>query len=220
MGRYKLSSALKTASEIAGFDYVLKGFSHDFLLSKDMLFLVSQVSLKILSFPYDQQGFTVSTWENGKKGALFLRGFEMLDENDEMLIQGLTGWVLINPKTHRIYRPIEFPYPQQQLNEVFECVPLGKILYSNLVKLGERQVRYSDIDPNNHVNNAIYADIAVDVLPEEYLTCDLENFRIIYCNQALLGDKIDLFGEKSENKYVIVGFIGDKLCFETEFIFA
>ncbi|GHU52559.1 acyl-ACP thioesterase [Clostridia bacterium] len=218
-GRYKLSSALKVASEIAGFDYTVKGYSHEFLLSKDMLFLVSKVSLKIFTFLQAYQNYKIRTWENGKKGVLFVRGFEILDENGELMIQGISGWALINPRSGKVYKPIEFPYPQEQLNETFECKPLGKIQHSELTQLGERTVRYSDLDQNNHVNNAVYSDIAVDVLPNKYYDETLDNFRVTYHTAAILGDTITLFGAETEDGYVVVGYINEKACFETEFTF-
>jgi acyl-ACP thioesterase len=218
-GRFKLSSMLRSAVEVAEVEYAKKGLSHEFLRSQNMVFLVSQLSLKIISFPQNQTNYVTKTWENGKKGGLFLRGLEILNETGEVLIQGVVGWILINTQTKKIMRPLEFPYPQPQHSEVFECKPLGRISYDNLTELGERIVRFSDLDINNHVNNAVYADVAVDFLPEPFYQKSLTNFRINFSSEVFLDDKIKLYGAEIDGGYVIVGKKQDRISFETEFIF-
>ena len=72
--RMKLSTILKHSAELAGYDYTIKGFSHEFLWEKQMVFLLSRISMKIFNYPKDTDELTISTWECGKKGAVFMRG--------------------------------------------------------------------------------------------------------------------------------------------------
>ena len=71
--RMKLSAILKRSAEIAGRDYTLKGFGHEALWEKQMVFLLSRVSARIFNYPHEQSDLTTRTWEHGTKGAMFLR---------------------------------------------------------------------------------------------------------------------------------------------------
>ena len=56
-----------------------------------------------------------------------------------------------------------------------------------------RQVKYSDLDSNSHVNNAVYADIVCDTLPLDWLVeREIKKFGIMYQKEALAGQVIEL----------------------------
>lgn len=217
--RFRLSEVLRLSAEIAGRDYTDKGLSHEYLWQHGMVFLVSKVSFKIYKYPTSQQKLISSTWESGKKGAMFMRGFEIKSEDGERLVAGDAGWVLANPETRRIIRPSSFPYSMPQIrNRESGALPIAKIAMENSEKLGEYQVRISDIDGNGHLYNANYADIAVNFLPIEFYGKDVDNFRIDFISEAKLGDVIEIYGEILEDKAVVMGTVEGKKCFECEFI--
>ena len=72
----KLSTILKYAADIAGIDYTLKGYSHQYLWDNGMVFLLSRSSFRIHRMPRTYEEIVVSTWEHGIKGSQFLRDFE------------------------------------------------------------------------------------------------------------------------------------------------
>lgn len=214
-GRYKISAAMRISAEIAGYAYKVKGLGYEFLHDRDMVFLVSQISLKIIASPQNEQIICTRTWENGKKGVLFLRGFEICSEDNQLLIQGVSGWALMRPSDGKIMRPADFPYPFPQLQCEFECPPLGKIPQTEMELIGKREVRYSDIDPNKHINNAVYADIIQDFLPPY---SDIETIKINFGRGAVLGDTIDIYSHNDGEKYFICGRVDGKNNFDSEII--
>ncbi|NLP25916.1 MAG: hypothetical protein GX365_01015 [Clostridiales bacterium] len=219
--RLKLSEILKLSAELAGHDYTEKGLSHEFLWENGMVFLVSKVSFHIFEYPKNQDKLLSSTWEKGKRGAMFLRGFEIRGAGGgRKYVEGTAGWVLVNPKTRHIIKPKNFPYNMPQIMDR-ECkaLDIGKISSKNLNVLGKREVRLSDLDGNGHVYNGNYADMAVDVISQQLFEQNVENFRINFISEAILGDIIDIYGEIEENKVILIGKICDKPCFETEIIF-
>jgi acyl-ACP thioesterase len=217
-GRIKLSSILRRSAEIAGSDYTNKGFQHEMLWEKDMVFLLSRVSVKILRYPRQPDELLIRTWECGKKGAMFMRGTEFIN-NEELVISIQSGWVLASPTTRKIHKPsyYDFNMPQDEEKEIF-AEPIGKIGYGELSLLGKRTVRITDLDENGHVYNAVYSDMACDFLPVERYEKDIDNFRINYISEAVLGDEIEIMGYSEEKRNVIVGMNNDKKCFECEFI--
>lgn len=219
-GRMRISSILKRSAEIAGHDYTNKGYGYEALLEKQMVFLLSRVTVKILKYPTAQQMIKTTTWEYGKKGAMFLRGTEMTDQEGSLCISLDTGWILANPITRKIYKSSYYDF-DVAIDEGRKpiALPLSKIKYTNLVYIEDRKINVCDIDENGHVYNAIYADIAQNVMPMSEFQRDLTDFRINYVSEAKLGDNIKLYKEATENICVIVGKVNDKVCFETEFIF-
>lgn len=220
MKRFKLSEVLKLSSELAGYDYTWKGFSHSFLMENNMVFLLSRVSFHIFKNPSDQEEICAATWEREIKGASYIRAFEVKDKSGDMLVQGESIWILVNPETRRILKPSVYDFHTEKFPErTVICEPPGKIKYGELTFAGKREVRRSDIDANGHVYNAVYADIALDYLSDEYYGKEIDNFRINYVSEAKSGDSIDIYVSYEGKKAFVIGITDEKTCFETEFIY-
>ncbi len=220
LNRIKISTLLKLSADIAGYDYTVKGFSHEFLWEREMVFLLSRISLKIHEYPSQKEFLTTSTWECGKKGAIFIRNTCIENEAGKTIVDMKNGWILANPITRHIHKPTVFSFDMPQyLEKTVSAKDIGKIAYDKLTQVASREVRLTDLDNNGHMYNAVYADIACDSLSKEQFEKSVDNFRINYVSEAVFGDTIDIYSQETENMTVIVGKIGEKVCFETEFIF-
>lgn len=218
--RLKISEFLKLSSEVAGHDYTQKGLTHEFLWENNMVFLVSRMSFHIYEYPENQVPIVSSTWEKGKKGAMFLRGFAIKSPDGKLYAEGTAGWILVNPDTRKIIKPALFQYPMPQImDRETKAVDIGRISCEDAELIGSRHVRISDLDGNGHVYNANYADMATDAFSQHIYEKDVENFRINFVSEAKFGDIISLWGKVDDKKAIIIGKIEDKTCFETEFIF-
>lgn len=61
-----------------------------------------------------------------------------------------------------------------------------------------------DIDINKHVHNLYYLDYANEALPEEiYKDARFDNIEIMYKKQIKLGDEINCYYSKEEDKNII-----------------
>lgn len=217
--RIKISTILKITAELSGKDYNAKGLTHDFLWENGYAFLLSRISIHINRYPTEPEELFSSIWECGKKGAMFLRAYD-ISRDGSVCIDGLSGWIVVNPITRKIIRPASFPWLMPQLEDrTGNALPMEKVSADHAQRVGEHVVQISDIDANGHVYNANYADIAVNFLPIEIFDRDVENFRINFVNEAKLGDTIEILREITENQAKIIGMLLDKVCFETEFIF-
>ncbi len=217
--RMKISAILKVTAEIAGKDYTDKGLGHEFLWENGYVFLLSRISVHINQYPTEPQIVGSSTWECGKKGAMFLRGYDIKVDGD-VYVDGESGWIVVNPETRKIIRPASFPWQMPQtMDRPINALPIEKITMENEERAGEYKVQISDLDANGHVYNANYADIAMNFLPIDWYEKDVENFRINFVNEAKLGDTIEIFRELTDTDARIVGKLPDRVCFETEFIY-
>lgn len=193
--RAKLSTILKYIADIAGVDYTMKGFSHQYLWDRGMVFLLSRTSLRILRMPKAYETVTASTWEQGKKGSQFLRHFEIFDAEGALLVSAATAWLLVDPNSRKILRPEVFTGFMPKLQEKLpDCAMPGKLrMPQGQTLAGRRKIRFSDLDGNGHVYNSVYGDIAYDFLPAEYQSRALQEFQINYQSEAVLGDELELY---------------------------
>lgn len=208
--RLKLSAVMKYIADIAGVDYTLKGYDHERLWKNGMVFLLSRTNIKIERMPVAYETLTLSTWEQGKKGSQFLRHFELFDEKGEKVITAATAWLLVNPETRKILRPEVFTgFMPVRGDKLPDCELPGKLrMPENVALVGTRKIRYSDLDGNGHVYNAVYGDIACDFLPQAVLERQPREFRINYQTEAVLGEELQLYlatDPENPNAYYIEG---------------
>lgn len=212
--RLKPSSILRIIQEAASRHLEQDGLTYEYMRSKGVVFLLVKECVKINSYPRCEDIVTAETWFHGYEGVAFVREVRFLSEAGETLIEAQTNWVTADPETHRIIRPSMFPF---SMPEVSDCVANVKPRRIRIPKdaemAGIREVRFSDIDCNSHMNNTVYADIMCDYFPGSLSERELREFQIEYSNEALLGDKITILTAASEDGYLFEGKVGDKKCF-------
>lgn len=215
--RMKVSAANKLLADMADAHYAARGMDHRWLWEHGFVFLVSKVSIRFDRLPRPREILTADTWERGVKGASFLRDFEIRDEQENRVMTASTTWMLVNPESWQVLRPSEFPNARPTGIEA-DCSQCRRLKMAEGVPAGERPVRYSDLDANGHIYNAVYADIAVDALPEKFQRMPLFTYQINFIHQAVLGDTISLWMQQINDYTVVIkGVVGDHDCFLCEF---
>lgn len=215
--RAKVSTINKFIADIAGIGYTAAGMTHQWLWDHGYVFLLSKVSIRFDRMPKADEAITVTTWERGNKGASFLRDFEIYDGLVQKLIDARTEWILVHPESRQIIRPSSFEglraiLPEKQADAP-ECKRL-KLADGDFA--GERPIRYSDLDGNGHVYNAVYADMAVDVLPPSLREKTLRTYQINFNHEAKLGDTLFLSLSVVDNVATVKGCLEGKDSFVCE----
>ncbi len=220
LGRMKLSAILKILAQVAGDDYIDRGMSHHFLMDYGCAFLVSRLALKIHSYPKNEEMVFASTWECGKKGATFLRGYEMTSEDGKVLVEGEGGWICVNMNDRKIIRPKDFPWLCEQTEEKQPPVHIGKINCDGGKLVDEYKLRLNDIDVNGHLYNAFYGDIITNALPKEDFERGFSEIKLNYVSEAVLGDTILVYRTDNDNEIILTGKKNGEICFEFSGLFA
>lgn len=223
--RMKMSSVLHCLSDVAGIAYDSRGYDYQWLFEKGQVFLLSQVSVKMHHLPGPNEWIKVQTWEVGAKGAVFLRNYRILAEDDRLLAEAKTYWLLISPADRKVLRPRDFVGELKPVD--LDCgASLPERLSVKRAELLFREeaahtVRFSDLDLNNHVYNAKYADMVYDALPEEFAARKPEEFQIHFKQEAHYGEQIQIGYHAEENDVVVAGYTAeDKLCFTAKLVYA
>lgn len=223
-GNLSLYELLKLTSDIAVEDFNQRGMSREFLKENGIAILVSRDSFRIHKYPKENQELKVYTKEEKSEPLQFVRSFEIESESGEKLVSGITSWLLVDLSNRRImpikkFDAMGFREPVTQSTE-HDCLPYGKIKIPESIELfDKRTIKFSDLDANGHTNNAKYAAFAVDALPFEFQKKEYKDFRINFAKEAMLGQKLEIYGFIDNNSSTIIeiGKTEEGVSFEAEF---
>lgn len=210
------SRLLSIAAAVAGFDYDARGLTHRILYDMGQVFLLSRVAMRIHRRPVNHQILNVATWEDGIHGAHMRRVYEMTDERGTLCVSVKSEWILIDPAQRKILRPASFTAkPVTVCPKEIDCPDCRRIVLpkTEVKALGERLVRWSDLDGNGHLHSGNYGDIVWDYLPADLQSAPLRALYINYSREATLGETLTLLGGREDGAYTMEGRLGEELCF-------
>lgn len=201
----KLSTMLRICQETSEKHLAALGVGYEKLKADGMVFLITKSESTIKRMPAHTEELRVVTKPQGVRGAEFYRDYEFF-VGEESIAYVMQCSVAANTQTHRIMHPRKFAAYglDASVNGVTDHV-LSRIRTGELPFLGERAIRYSDLDYNGHLNNAIYGDIFYDFVPGGIMGRKLEKIQINFVNESLLGETIRLFGEETNGNVVMYG---------------
>ena len=191
-----------TAAAVLGFfqeaaisHATILGVGRQAMIDSGQAWLLSRLSVFIQKRPKYGDTITIRTWTRGPEKLFCLRDYDISDSSGEILVQGRSGWLVINMEKRRPQRPDAIA-EKLPLNEGMDALlsgPLGLAARENLAPAGERRAAYSDIDFNGHVNNVRYAQWIQDLCEPDLLdNADQMRLDINYLSEILPGDRVEL----------------------------
>ena len=168
------------------------GVAVTMLQSQGLTWVLSRSHLKIFHTPGVGEVLRVRTWPSRRDQRFTCREFELHDRKGNLVALSTSSWAVLDLATRR---PVCLdsslpPYPldsRRALDDDFASLPR---LASAERELPFR-VRLMDLDLNRHVNNAVYAAWALEVVPREVMEeCRLEEIEIAFRGEARYGDSI------------------------------
>jgi Acyl-ACP thioesterase len=210
--KLRLTVFLQKAQEAAEAHATLYGCGYNQLIQKDIVWVLSRIHLKIARFPQWLEPVRLDTWHKRVERIFALRDFllyadehgqevwtgeEALAQNLRPVVRATSAWLLMDTRSRRMQRVehflpdlIDVDIPQ----DAIESLPDKLVAPEHLSCSHVHTVRFSDIDPNHHVNNTKYVEWALDCLPLEVLAQNqLRECQINYNHEALPQDQIALY---------------------------
>ena len=221
--RLSFYDLLKVTSDMAVEDYAQQGMDRDTLTKHGYAILVSRTAFRFHRFPRENENYVFTTYEEKAEPLQLVRAYEFTTPEGEALITGISSWILVDPVAHRIIPTKKFDMRKPvETQKEHDCLNYGKIhIPEDLEKWDERFIKYSDIDGNNHVNNARYGAFVADSIPPDLRQANFTDFRLNYAKEAKLGQKLEIFGKhnESEKKLTIIGKTEEGVSFESELFY-
>ncbi len=220
--RVRMAALVTRMAAFAGYDYDARGLTHEMLYDRREIFLLSRVALRIHECPKARDVLTITTWENGARGAHMQRVFEMADQTGRLCVSAKSDWILVDPVTRKILRPASFTAkPLTVCPKEIDCPEPKKIVlpHEGLEDLGTRRVVWSDLDGNGHLFSGRYGDIVWDYLPAELQERTPRTFYLNYSKEATLGEELHMEGFREDGGYRMEGLGPGGVCFSALCVF-
>lgn len=198
------------------------GFGYRDLLASDSVWVLSRMDVRYFHPPVWDDTVEMETWHKGRDGVFSLRDFEVRNaETGEILIAATSSWLIINIGTRKLLRP-EHVLGDTGMSTAWDRDALpehcGKLRSPSEMRLAHvKEVAYSDLDFNMHVNNAKYIEWAFDCIdPDILLGAQIDSYRINFNHEAKLGEKVGLFHAVTEDgSHFVEGRLNDITIFQT-----
>ncbi len=168
-------------------------------------FILSKISVKVYKPIGAYKDIEVDTWCKEAKGYSFYRYFEMRSDGD-VVARASSVWALVDINTHSLARGDDelashFPYDEPiSATDLPQTARIGRgeVLYP----VGKREIKYSDIDYNMHMNNTNYPDMLCDFLPDmqgKYVS----EFSLSYLKESHFGTTLSIMrGEREDKSFI------------------
>ena len=199
-GTVRPSAMLRYIQETANLQHFNIGPTTAELREANKAFILSRTAMSIYSPLYDFDEITVQTWFSEIKGYSITR-YGRITRGDELIAESGSVWAMIYIDSKKLYRPQYEDYkftPDEKLDfEIPQRIRIPKD--AEMTLMGERTVRYSDIDINRHMNNTVYPDMLCDFVPDMD-GLRVSSFAISYNAEAPLGVSFKVYMLREGNE--------------------
>ena len=201
-GKMKLSSIINQFQDSSSEHSESLGVGMDYLKAKKRAWILNSWQIVVKRYPKAHEEIEITTWPTGFKGVFGPRNFCMKTPDGEMLAYANTLWVYMDVEKKMPTKPSE------EEKELYGTEPPLEMEYaSRKIKLSEEAkevdtlfVRKYHIDTNSHMNNCHYVQMAMEVLPEEFVA---RQIRVEYKKSAVYGEKVILKTAIEEERTVV-----------------
>ena len=204
-------SILNIFQDVASIHAEEIGVGFNAMLKKDLYWVLSRIKFDILKMPQINETVVVETWPHEKGKIDFDRDFKIFSESGEVYILGTSKWCVINTLNRTLQRTDNVNYsgtclPNKNYEEKF-----GKIILpeQNLLFKFEHEVKFCDLDHNNHMNNTNYALLALNAVDNKKFS----HLEINFLNECVKADKIKVYTLKNEKSEYVIGENNQKQAF-------
>lgn len=157
-------------------------------LHKDELtWVLHRLHVKIDRFPDWRETITVKTWPSSGDGLRAYRDFLIIGENGDTIGRSLSYWLIMDIKSRR---PTRIPKKILELapDDTDHVLPVSDSNFSDLDQADYSQqfdVRKTDLDLNQHVNNVRLIEWTLSCLPDDSAVNQID---IKFMAESVLGD--------------------------------
>ena len=172
------------------------------LRKQNVTWVLANWNIEIKRYPTLGEEIIVGTYPYSFHECFGMRNYFIKDSKGEIIAMADSLWTLIDYEKGSITRITDEIKNIYELEEKLDMdYRKGRIkIPKELTQKEEMKAYYHNIDSNEHVNNAQYLDMALDILDKK----DYSKIRVEYRKQMRQGEKIYLFAGKNELGDVVV----------------
>lgn len=185
------------------------GTGYQKLLDKNLAWVLVKTKYKVFNRVSLYDTITTTTWPMPTKRIEYDRSYRINDKSNNVLIEGLSMWCIVDAKEHRISREkVEFDgiIHDEDLNIEFDNEFSRQKDFSGFDYVYDYKVHICDLDHNHHMNNSKYGDVILNTLD---LNTFITEFEISYLKECQLNDVIKVYKKQENDIIKIVGLKED-----------
>ena len=217
--KIKPSGVLDFFQDIAGIHAAELGLGSNDLFKSNLLWILTYTEFDVLKYiPKFSDEIFLCTWPKESARLDLPREYEIRNDANELLIKGISSWVVTDPVTRRVQRPNQITFPgefYQPTNYPERSKRKVGLRHDGFDASYEYKVLFTDLDHNGHMNNAKYLDMIYNMQYYEG-NPEYKHVEIEFIHEAKLNEVVNIKHYKDENYDCYVGFIEDVVCFEVK----
>ena len=198
-GRLKPSMLLFYVQEVSGIHASTLGAGYDALMAKNLFWAILRTRVQITRLPISGETIRVETWPMPTSRVAYPRSVVAYDEAGQEVFRAISLWCLMDTQNRSMVLPGKSGVMVEGTLRGNELAVPGSLAVKALSNSGARQVLFSDLDRNGHMNNTRYMEWCSDLLPSGFHHAhDPREFTICYHAEALEGENLELHYELKE----------------------
>jgi Acyl-ACP thioesterase len=193
--RCKLPAIINFLEDIGTQQSEQLGVGIDYCLKNNCGWVFYKYDIKMHKYPVFGETISITTEPVGFKKFYGLRKYFIKDEEENLIGEGTALFFLIDIEKRRPMRIQEEQYNSYGVDGDLDCdISMDKIEKCDEEEnIKEFDIRYSDIDSNNHVNNVNYVEWAIEAVPPEVISnYVLTRIKVIFEKETTYGEKISV----------------------------
>ncbi len=198
-GNLMPSMILFYAQDVAGSHCLRLGTDYDSMAAKGLFWAVIRHRVQVTRMPRRGETVTVETWPMPTTRVAYPRATVAYDAEGQELFRIISLWVIMDLQTRAMILPGKSGVEVLGLTRGGELSVPGSLGPKALENREQRQVRYSDLDRNGHMNNCRYLQWITDLLPSGFHGAHgLCEFTVCYLSEAREGEILTLEWQQDE----------------------
>ena len=200
-GRLKPSSILYFVQEAAG-----KHWQHiegETQQACSLYWVIIRHRVQISRLPRRGETIRLETWPMPTTRVAYPRSVVAYDANGGELFRSISLWVLMDPQSRAMVLPGKSGITVNGILQGGELPSPASLAPVTLADESLRTVRFTDLDVNDHMNNARYLDWLMDLLPGSFhKTHVIRDMTLGYMAEATEGDGLLQQWQLEENGHL------------------
>ena len=203
--RLKASHILRFMQEVAGEHSARLGADRTHLMEKGLFWAVIRHRVQITRLPHSRETIRIETWPMPTTRTAYPRSTIAYDETGNECFRCISLWVLMDEKSRAMVLPGKSGVEVNELLRGCELATPGSMIPREMAECTTRQVRYTDLDVNGHMNNCRYLDWIDDLLPSAFHEHhEIQEFSLCYLSEIREGETLDLHWELDDGPVLSV----------------
>ena len=187
------SRVLFFAQDCAGRHCDLLALDHDTLSARNLFWAVIRHRVQITRMPRRGETITVETWPMPTTRVAYPRSTAAYDAHGQELFRVISIGVLMDTVSRAMILPGKSGVEVPGILRGNELSAPGSLVPKPLGNCATRQVRFTDLDRNDHMNNCRYLDWICDLFPSQFhREHPIKELTLCYLSEAREGQQLDL----------------------------